>query len=148
MNLHEPLNLKGRLFIYGGRVTIDDFLNGAKPLRIIDNLIPTVGRVYILTESLSDINEVALGSNGAARNLSDTDLKTPLFSATPTDKRVVGTVRITELFIGVAEANFNIAEFGIKANGVLISTLVVNPVLEKTSAKTYTLIASMGWGVT
>lgn len=145
MNLYEPLNLKGRLFIYEGRVSIDQYLQGAKPLRTIDNLIPTAGRVYILTNSLADIDEAVLGDDDTPRTDADEDLYNELFSATPTDKRVVGTVRITELFIGVAEANFDIAEFGIKANGVLISTLVVDPVLEKTSAKTYTLIHSCGW---
>ena len=145
MNLHEPLTLKGRLFVYEGRVTIDDHLSGAQPVRIIDNLISTVGRVYILTESLADIDACCLGDNGGARTAGDTALKNQLFSATPTDKRVVGTVRITELFIGIAEANFTIREFGIKASGTLISTLIVDPALEKTSAKTYTFIHSCGW---
>ena len=147
IDLHEPIDMKGRLYIYEGRVTIDQHLAGVEPLQVIDNLIPTVGRVYALTNALSNINACVLGASNAAREMSDTDLKIPLFSATPTDKRVIGTVRITELFIGIAEANFTIREFGVKANGVLISTLVINPAVEKTTAKTYTFIHAMGWGV-
>lgn len=145
--LIEEMGMKGRLHIYGGRVTIDDYLAGAQPLQTIDNLMPTVGRYYALTGSLSNINEVMLGSNGGARSAADTELLTELYTAYPTDKRVVGTARITELFIGISEANFTIREFGIKAEGSLISTLVVSPDIVKTTAKTYTFIHVMGWGV-
>ena len=145
-NLTEEIGIKGQLHIFEGRVTIDDYLAGKKPLQTIDNLMPTVGRVYALTGSLANIDECCLGSNGGARSASDTDLLTELYSAYPTDKRVVGTTRITELFIGIAEANFTIREFGIKAEDNLISTLIISPEIEKTTAKTYTFIHTMGWG--
>ena len=143
----EEIGIKGRLHIYEGRVTIDDHLAGVEPLQSINNLMPTVGRQYALTGSLSNIDESCLGSNGGARSASDTELLTEIYTAYPTDKRVVGTTRITELFIGAAEANFTIREFGLKAEGSLISTLVVTPEIVKTSAKTYTFIHVMGWGV-
>ena len=145
--LFEEIGMKGKLLIYEGRVTINDYLAGAEPTHTINNLMPTAGRQYALTGSLSNIDECCLGSNGGARAASDTDLLTNLYTAYPTDKRVVGTTRITELFIGMAEANFTIREFGIKAEGSLISTLVVSPDIVKTTAKTYTFIHVMGWGV-
>ena len=80
-NLTEKIGLKGQLHIFEGRVTIDDYLAGQKPLQTIDNLMPTVGRVYALTGSLSNIDECVLCSNGGARSASDTDLLTELYSA-------------------------------------------------------------------
>jgi hypothetical protein len=143
--LHELDMPKGRLYVYDGKVTIDEHLQVTKePIQQINNLIPIAGRVFILTQSLSQINECVVGDNGSTRTLGDTDLKNPLFSAVPTDYRVSGTKRITELFVGINEANFTHREFGIKANGTLISTLAIGE-FEKTTAKTRTYIHEMGW---
>jgi hypothetical protein len=143
--MYELFMLKGKLYIYKGKVTIDEHLSGqVQPSHVINNLMPTVGRVYTLTESLSNIDEVRLGDDNTARVSSDMDLYNPLFTAYPTDKRVVGTKRITELFVGVNEANFMHREIGIFAEGALISTLVMSD-FEKTTAKTRTYIHEMGW---
>ena len=147
--LTEPFPIKGTLYVYDGKVTIDEHLAGIKtPAFVINNLIPTVGRAYIMGgsgESLADIDACCLGDNATARALSDTDLKSLIFTASPTDARVSGTKRITELFVGINEANFTHREFGLKANGTLISTLVLTPEFVKTTAKTRTYIHSLGW---
>jgi len=136
----------GRLYAYDGKVTIDEHLSGQiKPAFVLPNLIVTVGKTYILENSPADIDEVKLGDGATARTVIMTDIVNELFSAAPTDARVTGTKRITELFVGVSEANFTHREIGIFANSTLISTLVITPEFEKTTAKTRTYIHELGW---
>lgn len=136
----------GRLFAYEGRVTIDEHLAGlCTTVSVAKNLIPTVGRVHMLTQSAADIDTLAIGDNGSARALSDQDLKNRLFTAVPTDSRIVGTKKVMELFVGINEANFVHREFGAFAGETLISTLIIAPEFEKTTAKTRTYIWEMGW---
>jgi len=143
--LCEHIALHGKLYAYEGRVTIDQHLSGqVKPIFVAENLIPTVGRQYILSNSLANIDTVKIGDDGSARSLSDTDLKNPLFSASPTDKRVTGTKRITELLVGVNEANFTHREFGVFAGSTLISTLAIADWV-KDNTKTRTYIHELGW---
>ena len=136
----------GRLFAYDGRVSIEEHLAGlCSPKSITNNLIPIAGRVHLLTLSPANIDTLAIGDNGSARSLADEDLKNKLFTAAPTDSRIVGTKKIMELFVGINEANFIHREFGAFAGGTLISTLIIAPEFEKTTAKTRTYIWEMGW---
>ncbi len=147
--LYESLGLKGTLFAYDEKVTIDEHIAGTKtPAFVSPNLIPTVGRQYILgstSGSLADIDACCLGDDGSVRASTDTDLKNLQFTASPTDARVTGTKRYTELFVGTSEANFTHREFGVKAGTTLISTIVIDPAFEKTTAKTRTYIHELGW---
>lgn len=146
MLLREKL-FKGQLFAYDRRITIAEHLSGRyKPALLIRNLVPTVGRVFILSGgSLADIDNVKIGDDGSTRLATDTDLNNPLYECFPTDYRVVGTRRITELLIGASEANFIHREIGIFAGTTLISTLKILPEFEKTITKTRTYIHEMGW---
>ena len=149
--LHELLALRGVLHVYDGKVTIDLHLSGRiKPTLILCNLIPDVGRAYILGNgnSFSDISQVALGDNGTAKTRADTQLNNERFRAGPTDWRVVGLQRFTEFFVGINDANFTHREFGLFAGtnigganeGTPLSLLVITPEWEKTEALTRTYI--------
>ena len=138
--MKERITPKGVLYVYEGKVTIDDFLRGQKPSLVINNLIPDIGRNHILDEMQGLIDEVVIGDDDSERSRDDEDLKSEQFSAFPTDKRRVGQQLITELFVGTDEANFTHREFGIKVDGQLMSTLVIEPEFEKDSNKTRTYI--------
>ena len=146
MLLREKL-FKGQLFAYDRRVTIAEHLQQRfKPNLFLGNLVPTVGRVYILGGGvLSAIDNVKIGDDGSTRLAADTDLNNPLYECFPTDYRVVGTRRITELLVGTSEANFTHREIGIFAGTTLISTLKILPEFEKTIVKVRTYIHEMGW---
>ena len=146
MILNESDMPKGILYAYDGRVTIEQHLSGRiKPALVLPNLMPTVGRVGVLNGLLASIDEVKLGDDGSARTAGMTDLVSEQFSASPTDQRVSGTKRYTELYVGSAEANFTHREIGIFSGTTLISTLVIDPEFEKTTAKTRTYIWTCGW---
>lgn len=143
----EQIKLSGRLFVYEGRASISQHLVGsAKPTAVIDNMMPTAGRAWLMGGgSLSDIDAVKIGDDATARQMSQTDLFNSLFSASPTSFRVVDTKRVTELFVGVGVANFTHREIGIFAGSVLVSTLVIDPEFTKDVTKTRTYIHEMGW---
>lgn len=147
MILHETDMPRGTLYVYTGKVTIDEHLSRQKePAFVLPNMIVTTGRQYLInTGPLTDINIVKLGDDGTARSLGLIDLVSPQFTAGPTDIRISGTQIIIELFVGVEEANFIHREIGLFAGEVLISTLKVVPEFEKTTAKTRTYLYTLGW---